>query len=73
MTSKACLRGLEEGEKKVEGKDIAYEGGNTDKDIDNFTLEPEEMEASALGVATSSALGIATCTTSCPRSPRSSS
>ncbi|KAL0001268.1 hypothetical protein SO802_015049 [Lithocarpus litseifolius] len=44
--SKARLHGLEEGEKRVKGEDTAHEGGNTDEDIDNFTLGPEDMEAS---------------------------
>ena len=45
-SSKARLRGHEEGEKRAKGGDIAHEGGNIDEDIDNFTLEHEDMEAS---------------------------
>ena len=44
--SKARLRGLEEGLERVEGKDTAHEGGNTDEDINNFTLDLKVMEAS---------------------------
>lgn len=44
--SKARLCGHEEGEERVKGEDKGYEGGNTDEDINNFTLEPEDMEAS---------------------------
>nr|POF17240.1 hypothetical protein CFP56_18356 [Quercus suber] len=44
--SKACLRGPGEEEERVEGEDTAPKGGNTDEDIDNFTLDPEDMEAS---------------------------
>ena len=44
--SKACLCGLEEGEERAKGEDTTHEGGNTDEDIDNFTLDPEDMEAS---------------------------
>ena len=44
--SKPHLCGLEEGEKKVECEDTAHKGSNTDEDIDNFTLGPEDMEAS---------------------------
>ena len=43
--SKAHLRGLVEGE-RVEGEDTAIQGGNTYEYIDNFTLNPEDMEAS---------------------------
>ena len=45
MRSKAHLRGLGE-EEKGEGEDTTHEGGNTDEDIDNFTLDLEDMEAS---------------------------
>ena len=34
-----------EEEERAKGKDTASEGGNTDEDIDNFTLDPEDMEA----------------------------
>lgn len=44
--SKAHLCGLDEGEEKAKGEDTAHKGGNTDEDIDNFTLELEDMEAS---------------------------
>ena len=44
--SKACLHGLEDGEERVEGEDTTHEGGNIDEDIDNFTLDLEDMEAS---------------------------
>jgi len=44
--SKARLRGLEEGEERAKGEDTTHEGGNTDEDIDNFTLDPKDMEAS---------------------------
>ena len=43
---KACLHGLEEGEERAEGEDTTHESGNTDEDIDNFTLDPKDMEAS---------------------------
>ena len=43
--SKAHLHGLEE-EEGSRGEDIAYKGGNTDDEIDNFTLGPEDIEAS---------------------------
>ena len=46
MRSKAHLRGLGEEEEKAKGKDTTPEGGNTDWDIDNFTLDLEDMEAS---------------------------
>jgi len=45
--SKACLLGNEE-EEEAQGENIAHEGGNTDEEIDNFTLDPEDMEASPL-------------------------
>ena len=45
--SKACLLGNEE-EEGAQGEDIAHEGGNTDEEIDNFTLDLEDMEASPL-------------------------
>ena len=45
-SSKTRLHVLGEEEERVEGKDTAPEGGNTDEDIDNFTLDPEDMEAS---------------------------
>ena len=41
--SKACLLGREEGKERAEGEDTAPKGGNTDEDIDNFTLNPEGM------------------------------
>ena len=44
--SKAHLCGLEEEEERVEGEETAYEGGNTDEDINNFTLDPKDMEPS---------------------------
>ena len=44
--SKAHLCGPGEEEERVEGEDTALEGGNTDEDIDNFTLDPEDMDAS---------------------------
>ena len=34
-----------EEEERAKGKDTASEGGNTDEDIDNFTLDLEDMEA----------------------------
>nr|POF24965.1 hypothetical protein CFP56_44840 [Quercus suber] len=43
--SKNRLRDLRE-EGRAKGKDTAHEGGNADEDIDNFTLDPEDMEAS---------------------------
>ena len=43
---KARLRGLEQGLERAEGKDTAHEGGNTDEDINNFTLDLKVMEAS---------------------------
>ena len=43
--SKACLRVAGEEEERVEGEDITPEGGKTDEDIDNFTLNLEDMEA----------------------------
>ena len=43
--SKAQLRGLEEKE-AAPGKDTTYKDGNTDDEIDNFTLGPKDMEAS---------------------------
>lgn len=46
MRSKARLHGHEEREDRVEGKDTAHEGGNTNEEIDWFTFEPEDMEAS---------------------------
>nr|POE76409.1 hypothetical protein CFP56_19856 [Quercus suber] len=34
-------------EKEIaEGEDTASEAGNTNEDIDNFTLDPKDMEAS---------------------------
>nr|POF15421.1 hypothetical protein CFP56_64096 [Quercus suber] len=44
--SKAYFLIPEEEEERPEGEDIASKGGNTDEDIDNFTLDPEDMEAS---------------------------
>ena len=45
--SKACLQGNEEEAKeRAQGEDTTYEGGDTDEEIDNFTLDPEDMEAS---------------------------
>lgn len=46
MRSKARLHGPEEEKEKVEGEDTAPEGGNTDEDIGNFTLNHGDMEAS---------------------------
>nr|POE62138.1 hypothetical protein CFP56_40231 [Quercus suber] len=46
IRSKARLHSLGEEEERVKGEDIAPKGGNTDKDIDNFTLDPKDMEAS---------------------------
>ena len=43
--SKAHLCGLGE-EERVEGENTAHEGCNIDENIDNFTLDPEDMEAS---------------------------
>ena len=43
--SKACLRDLEE-EEGAPDEDTAHEGGNTDDEIDNFTLGPDDMDAS---------------------------
>ena len=43
--SKARFPVLREEEERAEGEDIAFEGGNTNEDIDNFTLDPEDMEA----------------------------
>ena len=43
--SRAWLRGLEK-EEGAPGEDIAHEGGNTDDEIENFTLGPEDMDAS---------------------------
>ena len=37
-----------EEEDGAQGEDTAYEGGNTDEEIDNFTLDLEDMEASPL-------------------------
>ena len=34
-----------EEEDGAQGEDTAHEGGNTDEEIDNFTLDPEDMEA----------------------------
>ena len=42
---KARLYCLKE-EERAKGEDIAYKGGNTNEDIDNFTLDLEDMEAS---------------------------
>ena len=44
--SKVHLRGLGEEKERGEGKDTAHEGGNTDEDIDNFTVDLDDMEAS---------------------------
>ena len=44
--SKAHLNVLREEEERAEGQDTAPEGGNTNEDIDNFTLNPKDMEAS---------------------------
>ena len=44
--SKACLRGLKDGEERAEGEDTTHEGGNIDENIDNFNLGPEDLEAS---------------------------
>lgn len=43
--SKAWLRGLEE-EGWAPGEDTTHKGGNTDVEIDNFTLGPEDMDTS---------------------------
>ena len=43
--SKAHLCGLVEGE-RIKGEDTAIQGGNTYEYIDNFTLNPKDMEAS---------------------------
>ena len=43
--SKARLRGLEE-EEVASNEDIAHEGEKSDDEIDRFTLEPKDMEAS---------------------------
>lgn len=43
--SKAWLHGLAE-EKEAPDEDITHEGGNTDDEIDNFTLVLEDMDAS---------------------------
>ena len=45
MRSKARLYGLKE-EERAKGEDTAHKGGNTNEDIDNFTLDPKDMEAS---------------------------
>ena len=42
--SRAWLRGLEE--EGAPSEDTAHEGGNTNDEIDNFTLGPEDMDAS---------------------------
>lgn len=42
--SKAHLHASDE--ERVEGEDTTPEGGNNNEDIDNFTLDPEDMEAS---------------------------
>ena len=44
--SKAHLNVLREEEERAEGEDTAPEGGNTNEDINNFTLDLEDMEAS---------------------------
>ena len=44
--SQAHLNVLREEEERAEGEDTAPEGGNTNEDIDNFTLNPKDMEAS---------------------------
>ena len=46
MRSKAHLCGSREEEEKAEGEDTAPEGSNTNEDINNFTLDLEDMEAS---------------------------
>jgi len=43
IRSKAHLRVLGEEEERAKGEDTAPEGGNTDEDIDNFTLNLEGM------------------------------
>ena len=43
--SKACLCGHEE-EERAPGKDTTHKGGNTNDEIDNFTLGPNDMGAS---------------------------
>ena len=44
--SKALLYVHGEEEERAKGEDTAPEGGNTDKDIDNFAFDPKDMEAS---------------------------
>nr|POF01875.1 hypothetical protein CFP56_48057 [Quercus suber] len=44
--SKAHLCGSREEEERAEDEDTTAEGGNTDEDINSFTLDPEDMEAS---------------------------
>nr|POE99870.1 hypothetical protein CFP56_35515 [Quercus suber] len=48
--SKACLPIIEREAKQegAQGEDIAAEGGNTNEEIDNFTLDPNDMPASPL-------------------------
>nr|POF08079.1 hypothetical protein CFP56_51390 [Quercus suber] len=50
MRSKACLLGTkgEPEEEGAQGEDTTAEGGNTDEEIDNFTLGPDDMQASPL-------------------------
>lgn len=43
--SKAWLHGLEE-EGWAPSEDTTHKGGNTDDEIDNFTLGPEDMDTS---------------------------
>ena len=45
ISSKALLYVPGE-EERAKGEDTTPEGGNIDKDIDNFALDPEDMEAS---------------------------
>ena len=42
--SRSWLRGLEE--EGAPSEDTAHKGGNTNDEIDNFTLGPEDMDAS---------------------------
>nr|POF25166.1 hypothetical protein CFP56_47413 [Quercus suber] len=48
--SKACLPIIKREAKQegAQGEDIAAEGGNTNEEIDNFTLDPNDMPASPL-------------------------
>ena len=44
--SKARLHVPGKEEERVQGEDTTPEGGNTNEDIDNFSLNPEDMKAS---------------------------